>query len=254
MTQALQHAIDGRYAYRDVRGLDWETRFTEMRNRLEGAPTPAAFARAAAELFRINNDLHVTVEVNGIRRATGRRSITTNADPQAVARLVREWREFPGGAAGWIGEDIGYIAIHTWAMDEAAAGPMLAAIGSLGEAAGLIVDVRMNAGGNELQAQRVAGCFVEAQHVYSRNLARDPAAPDGWAGPFERAVKPGDGPRLMGKVGVLMGPACMSTTESFVLMMRRPGKRELFGARTWGSSGNPWPVENGGGITVHLSS
>jgi hypothetical protein len=254
LTVALRRAMDERWAHRDAHGVQWDDRFAEMRDRLEGARTPAAFARASAEFLRAGEDLHTTVEVNGVRLGTGRRVVSPNVNWGRLAQLVPGWREFAGGAAGQFEDGVGYIAISTWmGGDDAAA--VLEALRGLEGAPALIVDIRMNAGGNEVMAQRIAACFVEERHVYSTNLIRDPSSERGWAGPFERAVLPAaDGPRFGGKVAVLMGPACMSTTESFVLMMRREGKRELFGTRTWGSSGNPRPVEIGEGVTVYFSS
>lgn len=256
MTAALRRLIDERYAHRDVRGIDWDDRFQRLRPRLESAPTPAAFARAAAELLRPNNDLHTWVEVNGIALATGRRAAAPNVDPRFLAQTIPGWREFPGGAAGRFEDGTGYIAITSWnGADEAAKASVIAALAELADAPRLIIDVRLNAGGDELFARRVASCFVESRTVYSRNLIRDPAAPGGWAGPFDRAVEPApEGPRCRGKVAVLMGPACMSTCESFLLMMRQPGRRELFGAKSWGSSGNPKPHDLGEGVRVYLAS
>jgi C-terminal processing protease CtpA/Prc len=255
LTATLRAAIDQWYSHRDVRGVDWDGRFEALRERLEGARTPAAFARAAAEVLRINDDLHVTVEVNDIRIGTGRRNVTPNVNARVLGRIVPDLREFRGGAAGLFEDGIGYLAITTWEGDDDAIAGVLEALEAMHDAPGLIVDVRMNAGGNELLARRFAGCFVDEPTVYSRNLIRDPDAPDGWAGPFERIVTPAsNGPRFAGRVAVLMGPVCMSTCESFVLMMREPGTRELFGARTWGSSGNPRPRDIGEGVTVYLSS
>lgn len=259
MTATLRRLIDERYSYRDLRGIDWDARFTEFRPRLEGAPTPAAFARAAAELLRINSDLHTTVEVDGLTLATGRRSVSPNADPKSLAKAIPHWRGIRNGAAGRFDDGTGYIAIHTWSGDDAAIAEILAAIDDLTSgdtpAAGMIIDVRLNSGGNEALARKVASRFVEERTVYSRSRIRDPQQPDGWAGPFDRSVSPApDAKRFGGKVAVLMGPACMSSCESFLLMMQKDGKRELFGAPSWGSSGNPRPHDVGHGVRVFLSS
>jgi hypothetical protein len=255
LAKALRQAIDERYSHRDVRGIDWDARFDELRPQLEGAATPAAFARAAAELLRANQDLHVSVEVNNVRLATGRRAVTPNADVQRLARVVPQWREFPGGARGRFEDGIGYLAINAWEGGDEVLDELLDTIGDLQDAPALVLDVRLNSGGDELMARRVAGCFREERFAYSRNLIRDPESPGGWAGPFDRFVEPAtEGPRFHKRVAVLIGPACMSTCESFILMMHQPGQRETFGARTWGSSGNPRPHILGEGVTVYLSS
>ena len=52
-------------------------------------------------------------------------------------------------------------------------------------------------------ARQIAGCFVDAPKVYSKNTIRE----DGqWLGPFDRLVEPNHaGPAYRGKVVVLIG-------------------------------------------------
>jgi len=52
---------------------------------------------------------------------------------------------------------------------------------------------------------------------------------------------------------VLMGPANISSCESFLLMMRAAGCT-LIGAKSGGSSGNPKPHDLGNGVSVMLPS
>src|SRR5690349_16790321 len=50
------------------------------------------------------------------------------------------------------------------------------------------------------------------------------------------------------------GPRCVSSNESFLLMMRTVPGCKLIGARSRGASGNPKPTELPNGVTVYLSS
>jgi hypothetical protein len=253
MTQALRSAIDTRYSYRDQRNVDWPAAFESAR--LEEAGTPAAFARRAASMLAVTGDLHVSVEVERTRLAAGRRSVAWNIDTGRLSTLVPRWTDNGTVAVGRFDDGVGYVLIRTWAPDSAERlRPVYDAIRELAGARAMVVDVRPNSGGDESLARAVAACFVAEPTVYSRSLVRDPDAPEGWAGPFDRVVKPGDGPEFFGKVAVLVGPACMSSNESFILMMHRVGVRETFGDRTWGSSGNPRPHDLGWGVRVFLPS
>jgi C-terminal processing protease CtpA/Prc len=123
------------------------------------------------------------------------------------------------------------------------------------DAQGWVVDVRTNSGGDELLARRLAACFVRAPRVYARSRIRDPESSRGFSGPFERVVEPAEnGPRITAPIAVLMGPACMSSCESFLLMLHEPDHHRWFGARSWGSSGNPRAHELGHGITLLIPS
>ncbi|MGH7193507.1 MAG: S41 family peptidase, partial [Candidatus Saccharimonadales bacterium] len=61
-------------------------------------------------------------------------------------------------------------------------------------------------------------------------------------------------PTFRGRVAVLMGPANMSSCESFLLMMKQVPHCKLIGRRSYGSSGNPQPVALANGVTVYLPS
>jgi hypothetical protein len=255
MASALRRVVDQHYSYRDRLGLDWTKLFDEAKDALESARTPAAFARTAASLLKPANDLHLWLKVNDIPLGTGRREISPNVDLKAIASLMPDLAPFPSGACGTLEGGVGYIAIHSWTGGDEMAKAALAALEKLKDSPGLIVDVRANSGGDELLARRFAAAFVPSPQVYSKNLIRDPNAEQGWRGPFDRVVEPAtEGPRYAGRVAVLIGPACMSSCESFILMMRQPGRRELFGAKTWGSSGNPKPHELGRGVTMYVPS
>ena len=114
------------------------------------------------------------------------------------------------------------------------------------------MDVRPNGGGSEPLAQEFAGCFLDATRVYSKHVTRR----GGEFSPVrERSVGPNpEGPKYRGKVAILMGPANMSSCESFLLMMKQVPGCTLVGERSYGSSGNPQPVDLGNGVLAFVPS
>jgi len=112
--------------------------------------------------------------------------------------------------------------------------------------------VRANGGGSEPTAQVFAGCFLQRSAVYAKNTTRR----DGnFIGPFDRAVEPNKNrPPFRGRSAVLMGQGTISSSESFVMMMKQAPGCTLIGDRTAGSSGNPKPVDLGNGVTVLVPS
>lgn len=256
---ALRSALLERYSHRDVRAVDWEAELAKAAERLEAAKAPGAFARVAAEVLAEARDVHVSVAVGGVtgaRMATFAPMQAPNCDVRTLARLVPGWTWRGGVVATGVFEDgVAYLMIAAWPGDRSEVEPALAFIREHRDAPGMIVDVRPNGGGDELTAQAVASLFVDEPAVYSRNRYRDPGAPEGWGPMLDRVIEPAEeGERYGGPVAVLIGPSCMSSNESFILMMRTSPRVTLVGEHTYGSSGNHKPVDLGNGVTVLLPS
>lgn len=252
----LRRAIDERYAYRDDRGLDWDDLFEQHRAEFDAAATPAAFARATSRLLGWTGDLHCHVRAGEFVLPGGKRAVDPNFNGRLLDRLVPNLIKSHNAVVhGRFDDGVGYILIAGWGSEPAFAASAHAALDAMIDAPGIIIDVRPNSGGDELVARGFASRFVAERAVYSKNRYRDPAAADGWGPMYERVIEPAEeGKRYRGPVVVLMGPACMSSCESFLLMMRHGAKAELIGERSWGSSGNPKPIELSCGVTVVLSS
>lgn len=261
---ALRTAIFSRYSHRDLKGVDWDRRLTDMAPRFAAATTPSAFARAVAETLRPANDLHASVSVGPFTLQTASRSVQPNLiESRLTSRLQSPATSKAGIVTGLLttsaaAAPIPYIRIPSWAVTPAELEPALTFLRQHAKAPGIVIDVRPNAGGDESVARRFASCFVAAPAVYARHRTVDPSAPGGFAPAAERRITPADAPvRFTGQVAVLMGPANMSSCESFLWMIRAgvPSPRSrLFGERSFGSSGNPKPHDLGNGVTVVLPS
>lgn len=253
----LRRAIDEQYSYRDLRGLDWPALFVKHGPAMETAGDAVAFAQAAADLLANAKDMHIWLDAGGARIHPFKRDIARNYNPAVLEKLVPGFRKLSNGVyAGRFDDGIGYILIESWSPDRAE--PLEQAYGALwdfADAPSLIVDVRPNGGGAEPLAQQFAGCFIDKPALYSKHVYRSAGTASGFDQPHERILQPNRyRPRYRGRVVVLMGQANMSSCESFLLMMKQvPGCR-LIGSTSYGSSGNPKPVDLGNGVTVYLPS
>lgn len=254
--ETLRRALNERYSHRDVRLVDWDAEIGAVAGRLHTARTPGAFAREAARLLRPARDVHMSLQVGSARIPTFTPLQAPNCDVQALRGLVPEWRERgPVVVTGRFEDGVAYVLILSWPGDAAAVQPAIDFIREQAQAPGLIIDVRPNGGGDELTARRVAACFASEPVVYSRNAYRDPGSSGGWTAMYDRVLEPlPEGPVYTGPAAVLMGPACMSSNESFLLMMRATGRAVLVGEPSYGSSGNPKPIDLGNGVTLILPS
>lgn len=255
--RALRAAIDERYSYRDLRGLDWDELFAGHRGAMQQATTGAAFAQAAAELLAHARDMHIWLDADGDQIHPFRREITPNYNRAVLEKVVPDLRQ--RSAVVYTGQfegGIGYILITSWSRDHTEAlEQAYVAVWELSGAPGLIVDVRPNGGGAEPLAQDFAGCFVDRPVTYARHVYRSADEASGFTKSHERVLEPNKRrPKYRGKVVVLMGPANMSSCEAFLLMMKQVPDCTLLGGTSYGSSGNPKPTDLGPGVTVYLPS
>lgn len=249
--ERLKTAIDEDYSYRDLHEVDWDAAFESAADHLAAATTPLEFAKRAAVLLAHAKDMHLWLQVRDWRVPSFDRKVAMNMNRPALERAIPGLDLEGPVAVGRLREGITYILIATWSGDT-----MLdAACKALGEAdatKGLIVDVRPNGGGSEPLAQEFAGCFLDESKVYSKHVTRRGGA---FSPVRERSVGPNpEGPKYRGKVAILMGPVNMSSCESFLLMMKQVPGCTLVGERSYGSSGNPQPVDLGNGVTAFVPS
>jgi len=244
------------YAHRDKLGVHWSRVLEDKRGALGGAADAASFARMLATTLTRAKDKHLWLEADGVRVGTYINPVTPNADPGLLRRTVPGYAALsPSVFSGRFDDGVGYLAIHTWSLDEAdEVRAAFDAIWSMHDAPGLIIDMRLNGGGSEALAREVAGCFVERPTPYAMHETVDPDAPGGFAPAQTRTLMPSTRrPRYRGEVVVLTGPVVMSSAEAFVLMMKAAGAT-IVGAATQGSSGNPRPYDLGNGVTLYLPS
>ena len=259
----LRAAVEEKYSYRDLQGVDWDVRFAEFESRLVDTQTSRQFAILAGQLLEVARDAHIRIKVDTFLNTDGetfasfRRSgsVRPNVDIDQIKKTVPQFQflnqvvatgRFPDGPA--------YLMIGSWSRQatrniEAAA----KWIDGLSPDDTLILDIRFNSGGDERLAKKIAGRFVERSVVYAGHLNRDTSSPSGFSKIKKRTLKP-IRPGFRGRTVVLMGPVNMSSCEAFLLMMKQAPKCTLMGEKSYGSSGNPKPISLANKVTVFLPS
>ncbi len=245
--------FDRRYAMFVLRpDVDWAKLRDEYRPKAVAAKTRYEFACVLADMLRSLRDLHIWVKVGPEYVPVFNRPRASNANPQAYAKLIGDVR-LAGSAVQWgrTADGVGFIAIHGWS-DNAISQQVDEALDQLRDTRGLILDVRLNGGGDEVLARQVAGRFADREIVYAYSQYRNGPKHEDLTERLPRSVQPRGAWRYDRPVIVLIGQKCMSSNESFVAMMGECPNVTLMGDRTCGSSGNPailTPVE---GLTVSL--
>ena len=248
----LFEALQQRYSHRDVRVKDWEGLKEAAAKSALAARTDRAFASAVAKALAPTQDLHLWFTVNGSTIGVTSREVDALFRPQLLPRYVKSEKIDNATLYGRTDDGIGYLVIASWQkpVDPQRIG---AAITELMDCKAMVVDVRLNSGGDERLAQQVAAWFVRGEKVYGRHHVRDGAGKDGF-GPVQERSLTGRDDGFEGPVAVLTSRCVMSSCESFVQMMRQANDCTVVGQPTYGSSGNPQPVDLQNGVTAMVPS
>jgi hypothetical protein len=250
----LMKLLPGTYSYYDLRVRSWDKLLHTNESAILAAKTTRGWARRVAKMLAPTEDIHMHLEVGGHFFGVGSRSV----DSLFHSKLLSNY--FPtqsagDGLQGRTQDGIGYLMIPNW-TDAHGIDAIESALANLRDCKAMIVDVRPNAGGDELLARRVAAWFVDGFKVYGKHRFRVRAGKDGFDPVVDRAIegnKDADR-RISVPIVVLTSRYVMSSNESFVLMMKQAKDCTVVGQKTFGSSGNPRPHPLSNGVTIFVPS
>lgn len=247
--------VDQTYPYFEVKGIDWAAQRDAYRPRAEAARSEAELRAVIVGLLGELRDLHVNLHSTGGQfLPTYRPAVAWNWTESSWSASLARHGVLPGAdtlVSGRIGT-VGYLAIRSWATGAVTADAVDAALEPLRDTTALVVDVRMNGGGNDGIAFQVAGRFTAQAAVGSWIQYRDGPG-HGDLGPLQaRDVLPRGPWTYPAPVLLLVGRGCMSSCEGFVSAMRALDPVRLVGDPTRGSTGNPgtYPLRAGWTFTV----
>ena len=235
----LWEAFDKDYAMFVLRPeVDWAKLREEYRPKALASKSTDAFAGVCAEMLKPLRDLHVWLTVSGEYVPVFNRPRSANANPQAYEGILGSLKQ--EGHVAWTvtTNNIGFITIFGW-DDPKIPGQCGEALEHMRETRGLIVDVRLNGGGAEPMAEKVAARFLDKSFAYAYRRYRNGPAHTNLTEKQESRIAPQGPWRYDRPVVLLIGQKCMSSSESFVGMMTGDPQVTTMGDHTCGSSGNP---------------
>jgi hypothetical protein len=235
----LWEAFDRNYAMFVLRPeVDWTKLREQYRPKALASKSTYEFASVCADMLKPLRDLHVWLTVAGADMPVFNRPRPANANPQACRAILGNLKQ--AGSVAWAitTNNIGFIAIFGW-DDSKIPAECGEALEQMRDTRGLIVDVRLNGGGDEPLAEKVAGRFLEKEFVYAYSRFRNGPNHTNLTEKYERKVAPRGPWRYNRPVLLLIGQKCMSSNESFISMMTGDPEVTTMGDHTCGSSGNP---------------
>ncbi|MGH8402130.1 MAG: S41 family peptidase, partial [Gammaproteobacteria bacterium] len=132
-----------------------------------------------------------------------------------------------------------YIFIADWNKRALSLNEFDAVLRQFHSSPGLILDVRMNAGGDEALAYKVAGYFTDAMKLTEYYRYRNGPLPGDLGSPRPKYLTPSLGFHYDGPVMLLIGPDSFSSAENFIAAMQTLPNVTTIGEITGGASGCP---------------
>jgi hypothetical protein len=245
------------YILFDQQKADWDAIVAANRAKITDQTTPAELFDILAGMIEPFHNLHTYIDapdlkrefrtwrpgtdrvVKGVAGALGRRRLSQTmpklfaiTDHAYLQTPLRKWCNDQVQYA-YVNETTGYLRIISFsgyskqpgfengltalqtALDQIFSDPKLKA---------LVIDVRINFGGNDLYGAEVASRLAAADYLAYSKVARDPLASKRWTPEDPTMVHPTSRPGFRGPVVELIGPLTISAGETFTeaLMGRSP--------------------------------
>lgn len=253
---SLWSTFDREYSYFDYKHVDWNAMRTAFRPRALAAADQNEFIAVMKAMLGELHDLHVTLRGPG-------GSTQATYDPHAFINWDRRVWDTYVARAGWtqgqvdwghgVLDGVPYIVIGGWGSSSIRSADFDAAFERYRNTPRLILDVRMNGGGDDSLAFEIAGRFTPRTFTSGYVKFRNGPGHADFGSLMPRMVSPRGSWQYAGQVTLLIGRGCASSNESFIAAMRQLANVTLVGDRTAGASGNPGTFPLAGGWSYTMS-
>lgn len=249
-------SFDRTYPYFGLKGVDWVAAKQQYRDRAAAATSTDLLNPVLVEMLAPLRDVHVSLRgPNGVTIPTYRPTHVSNFDRDRWLFTMSQSQYVqrrPNLGSARIG-GVPYIAIGAWNSSQFTVSDLDAVLEPFRSDSVLIVDVRMNGGGNDQLALAFAGRFVNAATLSEQYRYRTGPGYNDLGRQASRFVTPRGPWTFQGRVHVLIGRSVFSSNESFVAAMRVASNVTLVGDTTGGGTANPEEVAYAPGWTVSVS-
>jgi hypothetical protein len=239
---AVWPRYDAMYPYFDYKRVNWDSLRAVFRPRAAAATSEQEVANVVRDMLGQLRDVHAwLVSPNGSSVATFSPTAFVNWRSDVWQKYIRvyAWQQQATNLGYGRIEGIPYVAIGAWNTTQFNAGTVDAMLEQFKDAPAMVIDVRMNGGGNSALADSVAARFFDADHVATYVRFRNgPLHSD--FGPLQAShVSPRGSWQFRKPVLLLVGRGCFSSNEEFIAAMSQLSNVTIAGDTTGGGSGNP---------------
>lgn len=240
--EALWDNFDRLYPYFIYKNIDWQMLHDQYKPEAEEAASYIDLVNVMVKMLKPLKDTHVDfTRPTGTVIPTYVSAKKPNWDYSQLYNFLQQY-DFKVFNDQWgycFIDSIPYIAIGSW-MNGAFDVQKFDEIFELfKESPIMIVDVRMNGGGNENLAIQVAGRFAVEKKVVEYYKVRNGPEHDDFGALVSKYCEPRGEWKFTKPVALLIGPTCLSSNESFICQMKEQQNVTLIGDTTGGGTANP---------------
>lgn len=233
--------FDETYSYFELKGIDWDSVYTVNRPKVvNGQTTSNELADIIGEMVVSLKDLHLYFKAgNNVYRFQNRDQFASNSPTNAPNYLSSTTFNTNTVQYGDIqNSNIAYLQIKTLNKNSDFS-PLETVLSELPGKDGLILDLRDNGGGSDGIARNFVNRLTLEEKTHEFYRFRNGPGRNDFGSWKEAKIKP-DNPIDFDKpIVVLTNRGVVSSTESFVTMMRVLPNTTFIGDTTRGSTGNP---------------
>src|SRR6185503_13347231 len=204
---SLWNTFDREYSYFEHKHIDWNAMRTTYRPRALAAADQASFIAVIREMLGQLHDIHVVItNPSGVAMPTYQSNRFQNFDRAVWLQYISRasWTQWSNDSGVGVLDGIPYFAFGGWNTSSLSTLQFDTALERFRTAPVIILDVRMNGGGNDSIAIDFGGRFTASTISYAYTKTRNGPAHTDFTSPQTRTMSPRGPWQYAGRVIVLI--------------------------------------------------
>lgn len=255
----LWKEFDLNYSYFEYKGINWDSIYKVYRPLINDKTSDKELFNIMWQMTNLLKDGHVNISSSfgyTYYNFQNGSAPTSNWISDSVLMKYFEKLNYPNKIMSYgkiKSKNIGYLRIISFGNALSDYKYIDKVIRDFEPTDGMIVDLRNNGGGSDINSNEIISRFADVKRLYKKCRYRNGPEHGDFTKWFETFVEP-SGNLYKKPVVVLVNEGCFSTTEDCILAFRVLPNIKIIGDTTGGGSGNPLERELPNGWLYRLSN
>ena len=249
MFNSFYENFDQNYSYFGYKNINWAEEKKRCEADINNVHNDSEFIDLLLEMVKPLKDVHVWFRSgnNFIPSYSPNKFMNWDKSVWELYITNNNWQQQQSNWGYATFNETPYFAFGAWISDQIKVSDFDAALENFKESDKIVIDVRMNGGGNDELALNIAGRFTTQARIVEYYKYRNGPQHSDFTELYKRELSPRGTWQFTKPVYVLIGRGCFSSNETFISAMREIPHVTLIGDTTGGSSGNPIIFDLGNG-------